>query len=125
MNARVTAPLQVQLARGGSLFRRMRLSGRLDAIIEWNATGVREYVAVNGQKVVSQAAYLQSIPRFEFPLLAGGMSHMVIVDLSIKWVFLIKAFRIAIDNQSVYCEGDEMLLPTLALTRNPFTIETI
>jgi hypothetical protein len=96
---------------GGRLRRRARLSGRIDAQLEWNANNALEFVSVDGRKVVSKIAYFRSIPRFCFDLQAGATIHRVTVDISIKWTFLVKAFRIVIDDEVVYCEGESECLP--------------
>jgi hypothetical protein len=105
-------PLRVAVL-GGRLRRRAQLCGRISAQIEWNANNALEYVSVDGRKVVSKIAYFRSIPQFCFELQAGATTHRVTVDICIQWTFLIKAFRIVIDDEVVYCEGEAERLPIL------------
>jgi len=99
---------------GGRLRRQARLCGRINAQIEWNANNALEYVAVDGRKVVSKIACFRSVPQFCFDMQAGATTHRVTVDICIKWTFLIKAFRIVIDDEVVYCEGEAECLPNLS-----------
>ena len=106
-----TAPLRVTLITSAPLLRRIQLSGRFVADIEWNANGFREYVAVNGDKVVAQHAVSRSIPLFTFQFLAGGTAHPVTVETLVRWVYVTTAFRVSIDGRPVYTEGDCSRLP--------------
>lgn len=99
------APLTATLIRSSSLYRHLRLSGKFEAELEWNASGPAEYVAVNGRKVVSQMAYFQSVPHFDFVWLGQGRPFRVAVDVRVVWVYFTRAFQVTIDDEVIYREG--------------------
>jgi hypothetical protein len=94
------------------LYRHARLSGRFNADIKWNANPPREYVSVNGAKVVVEFALLH-IPRFVFEMHSDASTHTVTVESRVTWIYFTKAFRISIDGQAVYSEGDCSRLDSL------------
>lgn len=104
------APQSAELVRSGLVARHVRLSGRISTEIRWNARWFYEYVSVDGKTVASEAAYFTSVPRFAFAIQAGGRLHMVTVDVCVAWFFYTKSFRIRIDNNTVYSEGDTACL---------------
>ena len=91
------------------LYRHVRLRGRFSADIEWNANRWQEFVSVNGQKVAAEYCW-SSVPCFSFEMHSNVATHIVSVETCVTWIYLTKAFRISIDGQSVYCEGDCSLL---------------
>jgi len=109
--------LEVVLIKSATLYRRVRLSGRFSADIEWNANGLREFVVVNGQKVVSEPAYGKHIPRFLFEMYSNGSRHTVMVENFVTWIYFTKAFRVSIDGHVIYSEGD---CSRLARLPNPY-----
>lgn len=99
------APLNVALIKSATLFRHVRLSGRMNADITWNANYPHEFVSVNGRKVVAEFA-VYYIPRFVFEMHSNGVAQTVTVECCVTLVFFTRAFRISIDGQAVYSEGD-------------------
>lgn len=61
---------------------------------------------MNGEKVASQFAAYYSIPRFDFDIHSNGATHTVTVEIRVTLIFFTTAFRISIDGQPVYSEGN-------------------
>ncbi len=99
-------PLDVALIKSAVLYRHVRFSGRLNADIRWNANGLIEYVSVNGRRVVGERAYGGHIPGFSFEIHSNGSRHTVAVENCVRWIYFTRAFRISVDGQAAYSEGD-------------------
>ena len=99
------APLEAKLIKSNALYRCVRLFGRLEAELTWNANGPVEYVSVNGSCVASQHAFLRSIPRFDFDLHTRHRVIAVSVEVNVVWVYFTRAFQILVEHETAYTEG--------------------
>jgi hypothetical protein len=102
---------------GGWMFRRIRFYGAYEGVVEWNAVGGWEKVTIDGQvgqSYFNWGAHLV-YPRFEFPVEAGYPATMT-VEIRLRYVFLVGAFRIRLDGRTLYSEGD---WPDEPLPRKP------
>lgn len=100
--------LTVALVKRRELYRRVRLSGVLEAELEWSGDWPIEYVRVNGQTVMSKFGF-PYVPQFAFDLKspAGDVFHTIVdVQLWPKiFPFAVRAFRITVGDTVVYSEG--------------------
>ena len=98
--------LSARLIKRGHLYRLIRLSGRIDADIEWNGRWPVEFVRVHGQTSASQFAFWYC-PKFQFSLAGGDTLFRVTVDIRLNHFLqiVVRAFRISVDEETVYSEG--------------------
>lgn len=102
-------PLRATRVDSGLLNRGILLSGQLRTHLRWNADSSREFIAIDGVRLVSQTAILFSVPQFRFeligPALGGETRHDVVVDVRVRLGVLVAAFRVLVDGKPVYREG--------------------
>ncbi|MEM6779292.1 MAG: hypothetical protein AAF670_16685 [Planctomycetota bacterium] len=102
-------PLRATCVDRGLLNRGILLSGRMRTHIRWNADSSSEFIEVDGERLISQTAILRSIPRFRFELVySNGVyqsRHEAIVDVGVRFGFLVSRFRLILDDVVVYQEG--------------------
>lgn len=86
-------------------FRRIRLSGRIRAVVTYNGFNAREAVFVNGVRVAHKFNIgLRLVPHFDFELHAEALRLAAAID--VRGRVSVTAFRLTIDGQVVYSEGN-------------------
>lgn len=91
----------------GWMMRRIRFFGAYEGVVEWNAAGGWEKVKIDGKVGQSYFNWGSHIvyPRFEFPVDVGYPATMT-VEIRLKYLVLVGAFRIRLDGRTLYSEGD-------------------
>lgn len=87
------------------LHRRIRLCGFIDTEIVWDARSATEYVKVDSKRVASAITFLY-VPRFEFPITIGPRTFDAAIDVHIRWLVQVSAFRLTLGGNTVYAEGN-------------------
>ncbi len=100
--------LTVALVKRREVYRCVRLSGVLEAEVEWNGDWPFEYIRVDGRTVMSKLAF-PYVPQFAFDLESpsGDVFHTV-VDVRLWPRFFplaVRAFRITLGGNVIYSEG--------------------
>ncbi len=97
-------PLNVHLAFSATLYRRIRLSGWMEADIIWN--GHQNEVICNGESFFARNSDNRSVPKVSIEIGSNDDAELLTIEFQVVWFFVTKAFRIAIDGQTIYSEGD-------------------
>ena len=98
--------LHVQLVHKGWMRRMVRFYGEYEGLVDWNAAGPFESVSIDARVVVSKLNLGSQVvlPRFEFPVDVGYPATMS-VEIGLKYLFFVGAFRILLDGRTLYAEG--------------------
>ncbi len=101
-------PIHAVLLEAAWRFRRVRLVGRVEAELEWNARWPIEFVRVNGRKVQAKSAFWYA-QRFQFDLETS--SHPVSIQVEVELSLLdfmmwdaVNRFAVLVDEELVYQE---------------------
>ncbi len=82
----------------------LALRGALNSVIEWNATGIREFAAVDGERVVSSFSWgIRDL--FEFAIIDEGTTFYARLVVRSFWNMFVRGIRLYVDDELVYSEG--------------------
>ena len=97
-------PLNVHLALSATLYRRFRFSGWMEADLIWN--GHQNDLICNGESFFAALSDLRRLPKVSIELGSNDDAHLLTVEFQVVWFCFTKAFRIVIDDQTIYSEGE-------------------
>ena len=105
-----SSPLEVAVIRRRSFYRTIRLSGRINAVVEYDGRGLIEKVRVNDETAFAQTNWSWvRIPRLDFGLF--GDNTEVPATIEVEGFFGLKTFRLFIGDTLVYAEPPENAEP--------------
>ena len=94
------------VGESGWMYRRVCFYGAYQSVVEWNGSGAWEKVTIDGQvakSIFNWGAHIV-MPYFEFPVDAGYAATMT-VEIRLRYLVLVDAFRIRLDGRTLYAEG--------------------
>ena len=99
-----TQPIVAKLVYTSYHQRIIALRGELNAVIEWNATGLREFAAVDGERVIN--AFSWGIRRlFEFEIVDNGRRFQIRLEVRSFFNLAVTGLRLFVDGTLVFTEG--------------------
>jgi len=97
-------PITAKLVYSNYHQRIIALRGALNSVIEWNATGIREFAAVDGERVVSSFSW-GIRDQFEFEICDQGTTFRVRLSIRFLWNMFFRGIRLYVDDELVYAQG--------------------
>lgn len=99
-----TQPVTAKLVYKNYHQRIIALRGELNTVIEWNASGFREFAAVDGERVISALSWgLRKL--FEFEIIDDGRAFQVRLEIRSFYNIAVTGLRVHVDDGLVYSEG--------------------
>jgi len=101
--------LQVTVLKRSLAYRRLRITGAIEAIVQYNGRGFGwESVVVNDQLALRAPnmhlnPFSSLVPHLAFDILASGVRIPATID--VRGIVFLRAFRLSMGNRVVYSEG--------------------
>lgn len=78
--------------------------GTLNAVVEWNATGYKQFIAIDGERIQSKWN-LKLRKSWEFQIEGPKTTHHFTLETRAYWSSLYRGMRLTMDGRVIYADG--------------------